>query len=130
MSSEPLQHFRAFITESFTAVAVNVFNEVQNLVQTYEDENKRLRSLLNSVLLPEVQLSRIDVGTGGSSLTAPQSQSQAFPEIVFKEEQMECVISDDVVKPEPDQNPVSGPYRYLSSTRTSRANSPATSRQS
>ncbi|KAK7877539.1 hypothetical protein WMY93_031756 [Mugilogobius chulae] len=113
MTTEPLQYFRSFITESFTAVAVNIFNEVQNLVQSYEDENKRLRTLLNSVLQPEVQLSRIDVGSSGQRFLT-RAEPRTRP-VVFgaelaqpKEEQMECVITNDIdqVKLEPDVVPI------------------------
>ncbi|XP_055003846.1 uncharacterized protein LOC129407264 isoform X2 [Boleophthalmus pectinirostris] len=111
MTTEPLEHFRTFITESFTAVAVNIFSEVQNLVQCYEDENKRLQSLLKSVLQPQVHLCRIDVGSSYPALRecAPGAQSRAvFSDtglMELKEEQTECVISDDVmdqVKTEPE----------------------------
>lgn len=59
MSNEALQRFRSLITERFTAVAVEIFGEVQSLVEAYDDENKRLRTLLNSVLSPEIRLPRI-----------------------------------------------------------------------
>lgn len=114
MSAEALEHFRTLITESFTVVAVDVFNEVQNLVKSYEDENKRLRTLLNSVLQPEIRLPRTDAG--GLILPAPKESalevqtkeeplsSAAHDQV--KEEQMECVIGDNFtiqVKTEPDQ---------------------------
>lgn len=106
MSAEALEHFRNLITESFTIVAVDVFNQVQSLVKSYEDENKRLRSLLNSVLQPEVRLPRIE--DGGSRLSSSAAQARedlSTPAEQVKEEEMECVIGDDfnvVIKTEPE----------------------------
>lgn len=112
MSAEALEHFRRLITESFTIVAVDVFNEVKNLVKSYEDENKRLRTLLNSVLQPEVRLPRIELAgpslavsiEGQGQTTGPPPPSASHDQV--KDEQMECIISDDftiMVKSEPEQ---------------------------
>lgn len=105
MSAEALEHFRNLLTESFTIVAVDVFNQVQTLVKSYEDENKRLKTLLHSVLQPEVRLPRV-----GAILSSPESPPAEDPSPSasreqVKEEQMECVIGDDfnVIKTEPEQ---------------------------
>lgn len=100
MSTNALEHFRALITESFTIVAVDVFNQVQTLVKSYEDENKRLRTLLNSVLQPEVRVPKIE-------MTEVEAWSREAPcDNEVKEEQMECVIGEDFtvfVKSEPEE---------------------------
>ncbi|XP_030585751.1 uncharacterized protein LOC115780613 [Archocentrus centrarchus] len=61
MSNIRLQTFRSFLTERFTAVAVEVFGEVESIVGAYCEENKRLRNLLHMVLSPEIKLHRIDI---------------------------------------------------------------------
>lgn len=110
MSTEALEHFRTLITESFTIVAVDVFNQVQTLVKSYEDENKRLRTLLNSVLQPEVRLPRIEDAESRLPERIQAREDLSTPHEQVKEEEMECVIGDDftiVIKTEPDQSFVS-----------------------
>ncbi|XP_055078058.1 uncharacterized protein LOC129456270 [Periophthalmus magnuspinnatus] len=115
-SSPPLQHLRSFLTETFTAVALNIFSEVQNLVQSYESENESLRLQLESMLQPHVALCRIDEGSSFPAFrhSCPGARNGAvFSEAgleQLKEEQMECVISDDImneVKPETEAIPIS-----------------------
>ncbi|XP_076740000.1 pogo transposable element with KRAB domain isoform X2 [Maylandia zebra] len=61
MSSVRLQGFRSFLTERLTAVAMEVFGEVESIVVECCEENKRLRDILHMVLNPEIKLHRIDV---------------------------------------------------------------------
>lgn len=59
MSNTRLQTFRSFLTERFTTVAVEIFGEVETIVEAYYEENKRLRNVLQMVLNPEIKLPRI-----------------------------------------------------------------------
>lgn len=59
MSSSRLEAFRNFLTEKFTTVAVEIFGEMETIVETYYEENKRLRTVLQMVLNPEIKLSKI-----------------------------------------------------------------------
>ncbi len=59
MSDTRHQNFRSFLTERFTAVAVEIFGEVESIVEAYYEENKRLRTILHMVLDPEIKLPRI-----------------------------------------------------------------------
>lgn len=59
MSNTRLQHFRSILTERFTSVAVEIFGEVENIVEAYYEENKRLRTTLHMVLSPKIKLSKI-----------------------------------------------------------------------
>ncbi|XP_075952219.1 uncharacterized protein LOC142954829 [Anarhichas minor] len=61
MSNVRLQHFRSFLTERFTSVAVDIFGEIETIVEAYYEENKHLRNVLHMVLNPEIKLPRIDV---------------------------------------------------------------------
>ncbi len=54
-----MQSFRSFLTERFTAVAVEIFGEVENIVEVFYEENKQLRNILHMVLDPEIKLPRI-----------------------------------------------------------------------
>ncbi|CAJ1051618.1 uncharacterized protein LOC117815809 [Xyrichtys novacula] len=60
MSNSRHQNFRTFLTERFTAVAVEVFGEVEAIVESYYEENKRLRNVLHMVLGPDIKLPKID----------------------------------------------------------------------
>lgn len=59
MSNTKLQTFRSYLTERFTTVAVEIFGEVETIVEAYYEENKRLRSALHMVLNPEIKIPRI-----------------------------------------------------------------------
>ncbi|XP_035517229.1 uncharacterized protein LOC118327848 [Morone saxatilis] len=61
MSNTRHQSFRSFLTERFTAVAVEIFGEVETIVEALYEENKRLRNTLHMVLSPEIKLPKIDV---------------------------------------------------------------------
>ncbi|XP_068576635.1 uncharacterized protein [Cebidichthys violaceus] len=61
MSNGKLQHFRRFLTERFTSVAVEIFGEIETIVEAYYEENKHLRNVLHMVLNPEIKLPKIDV---------------------------------------------------------------------
>lgn len=97
MSTEALQHFRGLITERFTAVAVDIFTEVQSLVEAYDQENKRLRSLLNSVLIPEVRLNRIETSEYQTS-SSPELVDTPYQSVShyrqFKEEPVESIVNE------------------------------------
>ncbi|XP_032405457.1 uncharacterized protein LOC116710486 [Xiphophorus hellerii] len=60
MENERLQGFKTFLTEHFTALAVEVFGEVESMMEACYEENKRLRNMLHMVLTPEIKLTRID----------------------------------------------------------------------
>lgn len=60
MSNIRHQNFRSFLTERLTSFAVEVFGEVEAIVEAYFEENKRLRNALHMVLDPEIKLLRID----------------------------------------------------------------------
>ncbi|XP_040888918.1 uncharacterized protein LOC121178697 isoform X2 [Toxotes jaculatrix] len=74
MSNTGLQGFRSFITERFTAVAVEILAEVETLVDAYYEENKRLRNVLHMVLNPEIKLPRIDVNEYTKTTTDVREQ--------------------------------------------------------
>ncbi|XP_072238630.1 uncharacterized protein [Leuresthes tenuis] len=106
MSTARLQHFRSFLTEHFTTLAVEVFGEVESLVEACYEENKRLRSILHMVLNPEIKLSRIDITeyTGATTDIREQpaepnntSDSEMSDPLTTKpkEEPIECDISWD-----------------------------------
>lgn len=59
MSNVRHQNFRTFLTDRFTAAAVEIFGEVEAIMGTYYDENKRLRNILHMVLNPEIKLPSI-----------------------------------------------------------------------
>lgn len=59
MENERLQGFKTFLTEHFTALAVEVFGEVESMMEACYEENKRLRNMLHMVLTPEIKLTRI-----------------------------------------------------------------------
>ncbi|XP_054877160.1 uncharacterized protein LOC129352272 [Poeciliopsis prolifica] len=61
MDNVRLQGFKTFLTEHFTALAVEVFGEVESMMEACYEENKRLRNMLHMVLTPEIKLTRIDV---------------------------------------------------------------------
>ncbi|XP_041673093.1 uncharacterized protein LOC121529368 [Cheilinus undulatus] len=60
MTSIRHQNFRSFLTERFTSVAVEIFGEVEAIIEAYYEENKRLRNVLHMVVNPEIKLPRID----------------------------------------------------------------------
>ncbi|KAK1902047.1 Methionyl-tRNA formyltransferase [Dissostichus eleginoides] len=62
MSNTKLLHLRSFLTERLTTAAVEIFGEIETIVEAYYEENKRLRNVLHMVLNPEIKLSKIDVG--------------------------------------------------------------------
>nr|XP_033948206.1 uncharacterized protein LOC117453497 isoform X2 [Pseudochaenichthys georgianus] len=62
MSNTKLLHLRSFLTERLTTAAVEIFGEIETIVESYYEENKRLRNVLHMVLNPEIKLSKIDVG--------------------------------------------------------------------
>ncbi|XP_008276853.1 uncharacterized protein LOC103354998 [Stegastes partitus] len=104
MSSARLQTFRSLITERFTSVAVEIFGEVESIVEACYEENKRLRSILDMVLSPEIKLSRIDI-TPHSGTTTDVIEHPPEPDTLLdveiseplskkpKEEQIECEVS-------------------------------------
>ncbi|XP_042261617.1 uncharacterized protein LOC122980400 isoform X1 [Thunnus albacares] len=103
MSNTRFQHFRGFLTERFTTVAVEIFEEVESIVEEFREENKRLQNLLHMVLNPEIKLPRIDVSkytvTTGGREQPPQLNTDVDPEISEplpkkpKEEEIECDVS-------------------------------------
>ncbi|KAM4581644.1 uncharacterized protein V3H82_005782 [Fundulus diaphanus] len=104
MENEKLQGFKSFLTEHFTALAVEVFGEVESMMESCYEENKRLRSILHMVLSPEIKLPRIDASlyTGSTAVTTKQrSEPNTTPELERseplstepKEEKIECEIS-------------------------------------
>nr|XP_020448965.1 uncharacterized protein LOC109956305 [Monopterus albus] len=62
MSNTRFQTFRNFLTERFTTVAVEIFEEVEAIVEACYEENKRLRNILHMVVNPELKLHKIDDG--------------------------------------------------------------------
>ncbi|XP_057702823.1 uncharacterized protein LOC130922221 [Corythoichthys intestinalis] len=63
MSTAGLLHaFQSRITERFTSVAMEIFQEVAHVVKGYQEENDRLRSLLNNVINAQMKSSKIDHG--------------------------------------------------------------------
>ncbi|KAG7493260.1 hypothetical protein JOB18_004585 [Solea senegalensis] len=60
MSTSKMLTFRSFLTERFTSVAVEIFEEVGNIVEEFHQENIRLRNILHMVLSPEIKLTHID----------------------------------------------------------------------
>ncbi|KAK2914838.1 uncharacterized protein [Channa argus] len=111
MFNTRLQTFRNFLTERFTAVAVDVFGEVEAMLEAHHEENKRLRNVLHMVLNPEIKLSRLDVDryTGATADVREQPPelntwlnkeiSKPLPK-KLKEEQIECDISWESEKQE------------------------------
>ncbi|XP_034543642.1 uncharacterized protein LOC117815809 [Notolabrus celidotus] len=104
MSDVRHQRFRSFLTERFTAMAVDVFGEVEAIVEAYCEENKRLRNVLHMVLNPEIKLLRIDdvhhTGATRGSICHPTEQTEDVSmdiseplHIIPKEEQLEYDIS-------------------------------------
>ncbi|XP_029907317.1 uncharacterized protein LOC115359119 isoform X2 [Myripristis murdjan] len=89
MSNTKLQLFRSFLTERLTAVAVEIFGEVESMVEGYCEENRRLQDLLNMVLSPELKLHRID------------HVKQATAAAAVHEQPSEQIADLDLVKPEP-----------------------------
>ncbi|XP_045557561.1 zinc finger protein 37-like isoform X1 [Salmo salar] len=67
-----LQSFRVFLNERLTAAAVEIFGEVEKTVVKYQEENDRLRRLLE--ITSEVQLCRTD------SLQLSVSEEEVPPE--------------------------------------------------
>ncbi|XP_044036364.1 uncharacterized protein LOC122868451 [Siniperca chuatsi] len=100
------QKFRSFLTERFTTVAVEIFAEVETIVEAYYEENKRLRNMLHMVLSPEIKLPRIDVSGYTRATTDVRAQppelntgvdleiSEPLPKKP-KEEQIEYDISSE-----------------------------------
>ncbi|KAJ4922342.1 hypothetical protein JOQ06_022546, partial [Pogonophryne albipinna] len=62
MSNTKLLRLRSFLSERLTTAAVEIFGEIETIVEAYYEENKRLRNVLHVVLNPEIKLSKIDVG--------------------------------------------------------------------
>ncbi|XP_041837562.1 uncharacterized protein LOC121637448 [Melanotaenia boesemani] len=103
MSNTRLQNFRSFLTEHFTTFAVDVFSEVESIVEAYYEENKRLKSILHMVLNPRIKLSKIDINhyieanTGISEQpTEPNGSDSEISDHLPtepKEEQIECSIT-------------------------------------
>ncbi|XP_077430599.1 uncharacterized protein LOC144057165 [Vanacampus margaritifer] len=61
MSSVGVLHaFQSRITERFTSVAMEIFQEVAHVVKGYQEENDRLRSLLNNVINAQMNYPKID----------------------------------------------------------------------
>ncbi|XP_059185377.1 uncharacterized protein LOC131968486 isoform X2 [Centropristis striata] len=78
MSNTKLQNFRGFLTERFTAVAVEIFGEIESIVEAYYEENKRLRNVLHMVLNPEIKLPKIDdIQNTGATADASAEQLSA-----------------------------------------------------
>ncbi|XP_051271542.1 uncharacterized protein LOC127372144 [Dicentrarchus labrax] len=78
MSTTKHQNFRSFLTERFTAVAVEIFGEVESIVEAFYEENKRLRNTLHMVLSPEIKLPRIDVSRHTAVTTDVRKQPAEF----------------------------------------------------
>ncbi|XP_047202548.1 uncharacterized protein LOC124856284 isoform X3 [Girardinichthys multiradiatus] len=74
MENVRLQGFKTFLTEHFTALAVEVFGEVESMMEACYEENKRLRSMLDMVLGPEINLHRIDVSLYKGTTTITRRQ--------------------------------------------------------
>nr|XP_020502535.1 uncharacterized protein LOC109993799 [Labrus bergylta] len=103
MTSIRHQNFRSFLTERFTSAAVDIFGEVEAIVEAYYEENKRLRDILHMVVNPEIKIPRIDdiqhtgistgIGHGPSEQTGSVSMAISNPlPLNPKEEQIEYDI--------------------------------------
>ncbi|XP_077386715.1 uncharacterized protein LOC144024353 [Festucalex cinctus] len=76
MSSVGLLHsFQSRITERFTSVAMEIFQEVAHVVKGYQEENDRLRSLLNNVINAQMNSPKIDHGRFTRPTTALREQA-------------------------------------------------------
>ncbi|KAM4613259.1 uncharacterized protein ACJ7VT_011392 [Polymixia lowei] len=105
MPNSRLQLFRNFLTERFTAAAVEILEEVENVVEGYYEENKRLKKMLNTVLNPEIKRRGTDQTCAPSITTVlehpsehsvslqPKKTEPCHPKI--KEEQEECLTSQE-----------------------------------
>ncbi|XP_077583258.1 uncharacterized protein LOC144203607 [Stigmatopora nigra] len=61
MSTASVLHaFQSRITERFTSVAMEIFQEVAHVVKGYQEENDRLRALLNNVIHGQMKSSKIN----------------------------------------------------------------------
>ncbi|XP_038154096.1 uncharacterized protein LOC119791831 [Cyprinodon tularosa] len=106
MDSVKLQSFKTFLTEQFTSLAVEVFSEVESMMESCYEENRRLRSVLRMVLSPEIKLPRIDVDlfkettmNTRSQPSEPNTLNLETTEPVNKrpkEEDVECEISWEI----------------------------------
>ncbi|XP_061639983.1 uncharacterized protein LOC133483185 [Phyllopteryx taeniolatus] len=76
MSTAGLLHvFQSRITERFTSVAMEIFQEVAHIVKGYQEENDRLRSLLNNVINAQMNSPKIDHGRFTRPSTAVREQA-------------------------------------------------------
>ncbi|XP_073324587.1 uncharacterized protein [Pagrus major] len=103
MSKTRHQNFRSFLTERFTAAAVEIFEEVEHIVETYYEENKHLRRVLHMVLTPEMKIPRIDEALGrqtGATTNVRELSNQVDLQISeplpkkLKEEQVDYDINN------------------------------------
>ncbi|KAF7208379.1 uncharacterized protein [Nothobranchius furzeri] len=76
MANQRLNKLTNFLTEHFTALALEVFGEVQSIVESYDEENKRLRSMLRTVIGPEIKLHMIDAGPYVKATTSTSEQPE------------------------------------------------------
>ncbi|KAM4741390.1 uncharacterized protein FYW61_002879 [Anableps anableps] len=101
MENVKLQGFKTFLTEHFTALAVEVYGEVESMMEACYEENKRLKSMLHMVLSPEIKLSRIDASLYKTTTTTTRKQPVAASGLETseplnkrpKEEMIECEIN-------------------------------------
>lgn len=99
-----MEIFRDFLTERLTTAAVDIFAEVESMIEACYEENTQLRRMLHTVIGPEVRLTRIDADHLTDAATEVREQpspadSRLDQEITEplpkkpKEEQAECEIT-------------------------------------
>ncbi|XP_056130146.1 uncharacterized protein LOC130107524 isoform X2 [Lampris incognitus] len=100
MPPSSLQLFRGFLTERLTAAAVEIFGEVEKIVELYCDENNRLQKALDTLFNSEVKLHRIDrAAPPAASTTDIFEQEQRYRldslgpnQPAIKEEPEDCMV--------------------------------------
>ncbi|XP_029287832.1 uncharacterized protein LOC115008389 isoform X2 [Cottoperca gobio] len=81
MSNTKLLQLRSFLTERFSAVAAEIFGEIETVVEACNEENKRLRDVLHMVLNPEIKLSKIGVEFNPNSSGTDEEKDSYPPDL-------------------------------------------------
>ncbi|KAK6326707.1 hypothetical protein J4Q44_G00023520 [Coregonus suidteri] len=71
-----IELLRVFLNQRLIMAAEEIFGVVEETIAEYQEENSRLRSMLDIVIKPDILLQRIDI----QQPTLPVSENEALPE--------------------------------------------------
>ncbi|XP_029601154.1 gastrula zinc finger protein XlCGF48.2 isoform X1 [Salmo trutta] len=117
-----IELLRMFLNQRLTMAAEEIFGVVEETIAVYQEENSRLRSMLDIVIKPDILLHRIDI----QQPTHPVSEKEVLPEQQHCEQEWSPSLGQEdphyiQIKEEPEelQSSLKNDYNHQDLTQSS-----------